>query len=106
MQTKYKALLSGLEAVQQGRNAEAIDLLEMFCQLSKVNREYWQAQIGLVQAYQGDEQTEKAIALCQKLLVNKNFEVQAWARNFLAEFAPVYYQRSHHSHKHRQQEQP
>lgn len=45
MTTQHKALPSGLEALQQGRYAEAINLLEMFCQLSKVNREYCQAHL-------------------------------------------------------------
>lgn len=86
--TNQSKVPSGLEALQQGRYAEAVDLLEMFCQLSKVNQEYWEAQKSLVQAYQGNGQHQKAIALCQKLLACKNPEVQAWARQTLPNLAP------------------
>lgn len=86
--TNQSKVSSGLEALQQGRYAEAVDLLEMFCQLSKVNQEYWEAQKSLVQAYQGNGQHQKAIALCQKLQASKNPEVQAWARQTLSSLAP------------------
>ncbi len=84
MLSQSKALASGIEAIKQGRYAEAVELLEMFCQLSQVSQEYWQAQIGLVEAYHNNGQPEKAIALRQKLLVSKNPQVQAWAQQTYA----------------------
>ena len=71
----------GLEALKQGHYLEAIELLEKLEQLNKVNSESalkeYMAQIGLVKAYHGNGQQDKAIALCQQLTRSNNPQVQA-----------------------------
>ncbi len=46
-------------------------------------KEYLQAQMGLVKAYQCNGQQEKAIALCQQLAASDNLQIQAWAQQAL-----------------------
>lgn len=77
----------GLEALKQGHYLEAIELLEKLEQLNKVNSEpalkEYMAQLGLVKAYHGNGQQDKAIALCQQLTRSNNPQVQAWAQKAL-----------------------
>lgn len=82
------ALPSGLEALEQGRYEEAVELLEEFCQSAPVDDEYLHAQMSLVTAYHYTNQTEKAIALCQQLLANDNSEVQTWAQEAISSLQP------------------
>lgn len=74
------AFLAGLEALEQGRYAQAVELLEEFCQPATLDDKYLQAQMSLVTAYHYNNQTEKAIALCQQLSTNNNNEVRDWAQ--------------------------
>lgn len=74
-----------MEALKQGRSAEALSLLTEFCQHCNDPRskDYAQAQIALVRAYQRIGQQEQALALCQQLLTNPLPPVQKWAREAL-----------------------
>ncbi len=83
-------LPTGLAALKQGRYTEAIDALEMFCQLCHTpqSQDYLHAQMGLAEAYYRIGQSERSIALCRKLMVNPDAQVQAWARKVLTSLAP------------------
>jgi lipopolysaccharide biosynthesis regulator YciM len=75
---------AGLEALNQGRNQEAIDIFESFCQNSASDsREHLQAQMHLVKTYQDLGQAERAIALCQALTICANAQVQIWAQQMM-----------------------
>jgi outer membrane protein assembly factor BamD (BamD/ComL family) len=80
----------GLEALEQGRYGEAVELLEEFCQSAEVDTDRLQAQKSLVTAYNSNNQAEKAIALCQQLLVSDNSEIKAWARQSIVFLQPQY----------------
>ena len=74
----------GLNALRQGQNQEAISILEAFCQCQPDDpRDYLQAQMHLVAAYQNVGQLEQAIALCQQLITADNAQVQIWAQILL-----------------------
>lgn len=75
---------SGLKALNQGQNQEAIQIFETFCQNAVPNsREHLQAQMHLVKTHQSLGQTERAIELCQELLDCPNAQVQIWAQQIL-----------------------
>jgi hypothetical protein len=72
---------AGLEALNHGQEQEAVQIFETFCQNAVPNsREHLQAQMHLVKTYQNLGQNERAIALCQELLVCPNAQVQIWAQ--------------------------
>jgi Zn-dependent protease with chaperone function len=75
------SLESGLNAAQEGRYQEAIELLELFCRNcgDHNSHDYLTAQMWLVKAYQGHGQIEKAIIICQQLLLKENLQVRTWA---------------------------
>ncbi|MBR8837868.1 MAG: M48 family metalloprotease [Stigonema ocellatum SAG 48.90 = DSM 106950] len=74
-------LQSGIDAAQQGRYQEAVQLLEQFSQNcpDQNSPDYLKAQMWLVKAYQGTGEIEKAIILCQKLMMSERSEVRNWA---------------------------
>jgi lipopolysaccharide biosynthesis regulator YciM len=72
---------SGLEALEQGQDREAIQIFETFCQNAVPDsREHLQAQMHLVKTYQNLGENERAIGLCRELLECSNAQVQIWAR--------------------------
>jgi hypothetical protein len=76
----------GMDALKQGRFAQAVQTLE--CCLQETDpgtKPYLQAQMHLVEAYQGNGQNEQAIALCQSLTTSDNPQVQQWAQQALRE---------------------
>lgn len=75
------SLQSGLEAFQQGRYQEAVELLEQFSRncSDRNSSEYLSAQMWLMKAYQGTGEIEKAMNLWQKLIVSENPQVRSWA---------------------------
>ncbi|NJR39579.1 MAG: hypothetical protein HC781_13140 [Leptolyngbyaceae cyanobacterium CSU_1_4] len=78
------SMAAGLQALKQGQAHEAIQIFETFCQKAVPNsREHLQAQMHLVKIYQGLEQNEQAIALCQPLLTCPNAQVQIWTQQTL-----------------------
>jgi len=78
-------LQAGVEALKQQRFPEAIQSLETFCdsQPSAHTKDYLQAQMWLVKAYQGNGQLPEAIALCQQMLTSDHPKVQAWVQRVL-----------------------
>jgi hypothetical protein len=80
------SMAAGLEACHQGRDPEAIEIFQSFCkQAEPGSREFLQAQMHLVKAYQRLEQTTEAIALCEELTICANAQVQIWAHQTLKE---------------------
>ncbi|MEA5516489.1 zinc metalloprotease HtpX [Nodularia sp. UHCC 0506] len=75
------SLQSGLEAFQQGRYQEAVELLEQFSRncVDHDSSDYLSAQMWLMKAYQGTGEIEKAKVLCQKLMVSENPQARKWA---------------------------
>lgn len=75
----------GAEAFQQKRYPEAIQALETFCRNTpnRQAKEYFQAQMWLVKAYQETGQTSRAIALCRHMGMNTPPQVQDWAQRVL-----------------------
>ncbi|BAZ54157.1 peptidase M48 Ste24p [Nostoc sp. NIES-4103] len=75
------SLQSGLDAFQQGRYQEAVNLLEQFSRncVDRNSSDYLSAQMWLMKAYQGTGQIEKATALWHKLIISENPEVRNWA---------------------------
>ena len=79
------SLQAGLDALKQGRNRDAVQILKQFCQYytQAGSKEYLQAQMGLVKAYHRNGETEKAIALAQELTTQENPQVSGWAKQVL-----------------------
>ncbi|MCC5636528.1 DUF3137 domain-containing protein [Nostoc sp. CHAB 5844] len=83
-------LAKGNKALKFRRYAEAVQALEEFCQGTDAGvKDYEQAQMWLVKAYKGNEQLEKAIALCQQLTHSKQEVTQIWARQILLALSPA-----------------
>ncbi len=79
------AFQAGVEAAQQRRYPEAVQLLEAFCQSCAGTGSFdcIQAQMWLVKAYQGSGQIELAIALCQQMATYDLPQTVSWAQKVL-----------------------
>jgi Zn-dependent protease with chaperone function len=79
------SLQAGLDALNEGRYRDAVQMLKDFCQYytQRGSKGYIQAQVGLVKAYHRLGDTEKAIALAKDLSTNDNPQVSSWAINAL-----------------------
>ncbi|MFN6484424.1 MULTISPECIES: zinc metalloprotease HtpX [unclassified Nostoc] len=75
------SLQSALDALNQKRYQEAVELLEQFCRdcAEHNSSDYLSAQMWLMKAYQATGETEKAKVLCQKLMMSENPQVRSWA---------------------------
>ncbi|QLE40787.1 tetratricopeptide repeat protein [Nostoc sp. C052] len=75
------SLQSGLDALKEKRYQEAVELLEQFCRncAEHDSSDYLSAQMWLMKAYQATGETEKAKALCQKLIMSENPQARSWA---------------------------
>jgi tetratricopeptide (TPR) repeat protein len=82
MPPRSDSLNDALVAIEQGRYAEAIEVLEMYEQLmyNSKSEQYVQVRQGLIEAYTRTGNQKKAIWLCQQLVGHQNPEVQAWAK--------------------------
>lgn len=77
-------LQAGIEAIQQKRFSEAIQKLEAFCRQTNPNsKDYFQAQMWLVRAYQEHGQVSQAIGLCQQMATSSIPQVREWAERTL-----------------------
>lgn len=85
MSSNTAALTAGIEAATQKRYSEAIEHLENFCQscADTHSKDYIQAQMWLVKAYQGNKQPEKAMALCQQMATYENPQVKSWVEKIV-----------------------
>ncbi|MEH2330384.1 zinc metalloprotease HtpX [Nostoc sp.] len=75
------SLQSALDALNQKRYQEAVELLEQFCRdcVEHNSSDYLSAQMWLIKAYQATGEIEKAKALCQKLIISENPQARSWA---------------------------
>ncbi|MEH2355704.1 zinc metalloprotease HtpX [Nostoc sp.] len=75
------SLQSALDALNQKRYQEAVELLEQFCRdcAEHNSSDYLSAQMWLMKAYQATGETEKAKTLCQKLIMSENPQTRSWA---------------------------
>ena len=75
------SLQSGLDAFNQGRYSEAVQILEQVCRntVDQNSSDYISAQMWLMKAYQGTGDIEKATILYRKLLMSDNPQVRSWA---------------------------
>lgn len=78
-------LADGIAACQEKRYPKAIKYLEDYCQdcHERDSKDYIQAQMWLIRAYQMGGQLQRAIALCQLLTTHVHPQVQTWANNTL-----------------------
>lgn len=91
MSSLIDSLQSGLEALQDSRYLEAIDLLESYCyaidpDLSSTSSSQpacLAAQIFLVKAYFSSGDLERALALCQLVSESDHPQMKAWAQEAL-----------------------
>lgn len=79
------SLQAGLDAINEERYRDAVQILKNFCQYytQPGSKEYLQAQMGLVKAYQRLDDTESAIAIATELSTHEHPQVSGWARNAL-----------------------
>ncbi len=86
------------QAMKIGQFGDAIESLETICAgVAVTNSDLAQAQMSLVKAYQGAEQTDRAIALCRYLTAHEKEYVQIWANQFLLKLTPESVDRSESS---------
>lgn len=78
-------LTEGVTACKEGCYPKAVKYLEDYCQgcPDHYTRDYIEAQMWLVKAYQASGQYSRAIALCQQMIAHANPQVQAWATKTL-----------------------
>ncbi|NJK62081.1 MAG: hypothetical protein HC921_04785 [Synechococcaceae cyanobacterium SM2_3_1] len=82
------AVRAAKDAYKQGRYSEAIQLLESLSSESLPDPQaYFQAQVGLVKAYQSAGFLSKAARLTQKLAQSPDLHLQEWARKKLEHLA-------------------
>jgi Zn-dependent protease with chaperone function len=82
-------LQKAVTSLKQQHYAEAIHILETFCQeTDPYTKDYWQAQMWLVKAYQENNQTQAAIGLCRQMTTSPAPPVQAWAQRILPTLSP------------------
>ncbi|BAY16004.1 putative Galanin [Anabaenopsis circularis NIES-21] len=87
-----KLLITGNKALKFRHYGEAVQALEEFYQGTDAGfKDYYQAQMWLVKAYKGNEQLEKAIALCQQLTNSEQEVTQIWAKQFISTLLPANY---------------
>ncbi|AFZ31786.1 peptidase M48 Ste24p [Gloeocapsa sp. PCC 7428] len=81
MSLQFELLQTAIEAYQQQRYHEAVEILENYCNSSDHNSKYYlQAQFWLIKAYQKTNQRSRAIALARQLSTHPNPEAQKWAK--------------------------
>jgi Zn-dependent protease with chaperone function len=82
-------LKKGNKALKMSKFAEAVEYLEAYCQGTDPSTpDYSQAQMWLVKAFNGNAQTDPAIALCRKLLQSEKEYVKVWADRMMQTIAP------------------
>ncbi|AFY75225.1 Zn-dependent protease with chaperone function [Synechococcus sp. PCC 7502] len=79
------SLKAGKEALAQKRYTEAIAILSQYCAENhqEQTRDYIQAQMWLVSAYQHIGRADKAITICEQFINHNDPQVQTWAKQAL-----------------------
>jgi hypothetical protein len=81
---------SGNSAMRRGDYTGAIAALTSFLHSAKPgSREFGQAQMALVKAYEADGQTEAAIGLCQDMAESPAQATRLWSQQYLTRLRPV-----------------
>lgn len=83
--TSLTLFQKGSHAFKQARYADAIASLERFCQetVNRQSKQFFQAQMWLIQAYHKDHKDLHAIALCEQLVKSEIPQVKQWAEQAL-----------------------
>ncbi len=83
--TLLQLLPEGVTACKEKHYPKAVKYLEDYCQgcPDHYTRDYFEAQMWLVKAYQSNGQGSRAIALCQQMIAHVNPQIQAWATKTL-----------------------
>lgn len=82
-------LEAGNRFLKQGKYTDAVEKLEAYCYGTDSSvKDYEQAQTWLAKAYKNNGQTEKAVALCQKLVNSEKPFIKIWAEQYLQAIAP------------------
>jgi hypothetical protein len=85
-----KRLQAGQKALKMGRFEDSIEQLESLCGgVESTHKDFAQAQMSLVKAYNGGGQPDRAIALCRHLTTSQKEYVQIWATQFLLKLIPA-----------------
>lgn len=89
MSSLSQLLKQGHQALREERYSEAIAILEEFCHSFNhpQTQEQFQGIMWLIKAYEGDDQLEKAIELCQQLATCEDPQVRTWAEQALETFS-------------------
>ncbi len=83
-------LKAGLAALQEEDYHEAIAQLEFVCNTELHLATIYRAQMGLVTAYAGIDDLQKALELCQNLTTSKSSQAREWANRQLPGLAQLY----------------
>ena len=77
---------NGALALKQARYDDAITNLERFCKavINRQSKEFFQAQMWLIQAYHKDQKDLHAISLCEQLTKSDIPQVKQWAHQALS----------------------
>lgn len=79
--------------LRQGNFTEAIEVFEqLFHAVTEEHKQYFNLQRSLAKAYQGNQQTEQAVLLCQQMVASNIASTCLWGQNFLATLAPEIHQ--------------
>lgn len=79
--------------LRQGNFTEAIEVFEqLFHAVTEEHKQYFNLQRSLAKAYQGNQQTEQAILLCQQMVASNITSTCVWGQNFLTTLAPEIHQ--------------
>lgn len=91
MSSPPELLQAGVAALKQKRYFDAIRDFEAFCQSQAHlrSKDFFQAQMYLVRAYQETGQTDQAIALCRDMAACEHGQVREWAQRILPTLAEV-----------------
>jgi len=78
-------ITEGVTACKEGLYPKAVKYLQDYCQSCPDHhtKNYIEAQMWLVKAYQVSGQYSRAITLCQQMITHANPQVQAWATKTL-----------------------
>jgi uncharacterized Tic20 family protein len=81
VETSQSLYQHGALALKQAHYAEAISTLERFCKetVNRQSKQFFQAQMWLIQAYHKEHQDLHAIALCEQLAKSEIPQVKTWA---------------------------
>jgi len=69
---------AGLQALQDGRYADAVQCLEAVC-TNEADPDYLQARMELVRAHHGNGELPRALALCRELAASPHPDAANWA---------------------------